>query len=239
MNKHKKSLQEIAGIIKSSQKFFIAGHLKPDGDTIGTALALKSLLARMGKEPHVFSKEPVPSNMLFLPGARDIKIRDKVTGVFDCAIILESVSLERMGSLIELSQADKVINIDHHATFTNFGHVNYIDSTASSSAEQLYIIFKQLNKKPTAAEAECLYAGLVTDTGKFQHSNASPSALAMASELIKAGVKPFRLYDRIYANKTPCSLRLLGLALNSLKISKGGQIACMRITRQMFKNAGA
>jgi bifunctional oligoribonuclease and PAP phosphatase NrnA len=236
-NKHAESLSRIKEIIQKSKTFFIAGHIKPDGDTIGTALALESLLKRMGKKAEIFSREPVPEYFNFLDGARKIKVTDKVKREFDCAIILECVNTERMGDIISLDQAAYVINIDHHAHFNNFGNVNYVEPAASSSAEQVFNLFRYLDLGITAHEAEALYVGLVTDTGKFQQNNTTAPSFEMAQALVEAGVHPSKIYEKIYACKTQSSLKLLGFSLNTLKVTPSGLVSYMEIKQSMYHRA--
>ncbi|MCB4792393.1 MAG: bifunctional oligoribonuclease/PAP phosphatase NrnA [Elusimicrobia bacterium] len=234
-----KEFSLIAKTIKKNKTFFIAGHLNPDGDTIGTALALSSLLTRLGKKPRVYSKDVVPEYLSFLQGAGKIIVADKVKGRFDCAIILECLDMNRMGDLISPGQAKEVINIDHHANFNHFGHVNYIDSSASSSSEIIFHLFRHLKMKLTPQEANALYVGVVTDTGKFQYNNTTSSAVYMASCLIDAGVKPYYIYNKLYSTKTFSSLKLFGLALSGLKKTDSGKIAYIEITKEMYKKSGS
>jgi phosphoesterase RecJ-like protein len=237
MIKHSDELAQIKDVIQRSRTFFIAGHIKPDGDTIGSALALSSLLKRLGKKPEIYSRETVPEYFSFLDGAKKIQVTDKVCKEYDCAIILECVNTERMGDIISLDQASFIINIDHHIHFNNFGTVNYVDPAASSSAELVYNIFKYFDMGITEHEAEALYIGLVTDTGKFQQTNARPPAFEMAAELVKAGVLPSKIYEKIYACKTRSSLKLLGLALNTLKVTPSGLVSYMEIKQAMYRRS--
>lgn len=236
-SKHAETLSRIKETLQKCKTFFIAGHIKPDGDTVGSALALESMLKRMGKKAEIYSRETVPEYFNFLEGARKIKVTDKVKKEFDCAIILECVNTERMGDIISLDQAAFVINIDHHAHFNNFGHINFVEPAASSSAEQVFNIFRYLEMPLTQHEAEALYAGLVTDTGKFQQNNTTEAAFEMAAALVKAGVQPSRIYEKIYACKTLSSLRLLGYSLNTLKVTPSGLVAYMEIKQSMYRRA--
>jgi len=235
MISEKRALSGIISAIKNNTTFFIAGHLKPDGDTVGSALAIQSLLRRLNKKAYIYCGEPIPDYLTFLPGARKITLTDKVNRRFDCAIILECVDFNRMGNLIAPEQAGIIINIDHHSNFNYFGHVNYINPRASSSAEQVFNIFTALKMPLTRKEADALYVGLVTDTGRFQQANTTPRSLAMAAKLLEAGVVPVQMYDRLYATKSLSSLNLLGRALETLKVSHDGRIASMAITRSMFR----
>lgn len=236
---HASTIAAIAAALKKHKSFFIAGHVKPDGDTIGTGLALASLLKRMGKKASVFSRDPIPENLLFMPGIEHITITPRVEKEFDCAVILECADFERMGNLIKPEQVTTILNIDHHAHFNHYGSVNYIDPTASSSAEQVFNVFTHFKELPTPAEATCLYVGLVTDTGKFQHSNTTPSALRMAASLLEAGVKPPVIYDLLYATQPLSALRLLGAALSTLTLHAEGRIATITVTHETYRQTGS
>ena len=239
MTDHDKELSRIIGAIKKSRSFFIAGHTKPDGDTIGASIALSSLLSRLDKNAEVYSKDAVPYYLKFLKGSSNIRTGSKPHRNYDCAIILECSSLERMGSLVTERQAKLFINIDHHRVFETFGDINYIDPKASSSSEQVYRLFKKMNMKFTAAEAEAIYSGAVSDTGRFQFSNTTPFCLSMAADLVKCGVRPEKIFTNLYEKNKLSSLKLLGEALSTLKVSPSGEIAYMEIPNSMFKKAGA
>jgi bifunctional oligoribonuclease and PAP phosphatase NrnA len=234
------TLKAISIAIQKNKTFFVAGHVKPDGDTIGSALALGSLLERLGKKVELYSKEPVPDYLLFLPDVKKIKIKKKVTREFDCSIILECKDLERMGNLITKEQTKSIINIDHHSSFSNFGDINYVNPKASASAEQIFKLFRYLKMPLTPNEAMALYVGLVTDTGMFQQANTTPDSFRMAADLVHEGrLDPTFIYRNIYAVKTPSSLRLLGKALSTLKNSFSGRVAYMAITREAYDETGS
>jgi phosphoesterase RecJ-like protein len=239
MISYTKILQQIIAAIKKNTTFFIAGHQKPDGDTVGSAVALQSLLQRLGKKAYIYTSEPLPGYLTFLPGSKKIHPQKKVARRFDCAIILECVNFERMGDIIAPEQADFVINIDHHAHFNYFGNINFVNPKASSSAEQIFYLFKALKMPLTKYEADALYVGLVTDTGKFQQANTTPAALTMAAALLEAGVVPTKMFDKLYATQSLSSLKLLGCALESLKLSAAGKIASLTITRSVYARTGS
>jgi len=234
-----KVITDILGAIQKCRTFFIAGHTKPDGDTVGTGLALKSFLERLGKKASIYSLEPVPQYLTFLPGARQIKIARQVKGEFDCAIILECIDFERMGNLIKPEQASLVINLDHHSSFSKYGHINYIDPSASSSAELVYNIFNQKKMPISRNEADALYVALVTDTGKFQQTNATSKAFRMAADLVDAGVVPPDIYGELYATQSLPSLCLLGRVLSTLTTCCSGKIAHVEVTRDMYRQTAS
>lgn len=234
-----KKLSDISKIIKQSKTFFIAGHVKPDGDSLGSALALWSMLKRLGKKASVYCADDVPDMLKFLYGAKFVKKRAPKNSSFDCAIILESVNFSRMGDIISPGQAKKIINIDHHSIFTDFGNVNYIVPESSSTAELVLKIFEYLKIKPTKNEADSMYTGLVTDTGRFQHLNSNPESHIAAAQLIKYGVSPNDIFHKVYANSSISSLNLLGFALSELKTIFDGKMAYTIVTKNMLKKSGA
>lgn len=238
----KKDLQKIsaiAKIIKQSKTFFIAGHVKPDGDCLGSALAIRSVLKRMGKKADVYCSDKVPAALEFMPGAKNIKNKAGKSKVFDCAIILESIDFSRMGDIIAPHQAKKIINIDHHSMFTNFGDVNYVVPSSSSTAELVLNIFELMKIKLTAEEAENLYIGILTDTGRFQQLNTTANSHIAAAKLMNAGVMPNKIAQKIYESNSLSSVKLLGCALSEIKMLFGGQMAYIFLTREMFKKSGA
>lgn len=239
VSRDRKELDQIVRILRGSTTFFISGHLKPDGDTVGCSLALASMLKRMGKKVYLFTHDPVPENLSFLRGWSGIRTAEHVARHFDCAIILECSSFDRMGAIIGPRQARSIINIDHHTHVGSFGDVNFIDSQASSSAEQVARLFRFMKLTPTVHEAEALYVGLVTDTGRFQQANASVSAFDTAAWLLECGVKPTRVYEHLYADKTLSSLKLLGLALQTLTLNKTKDVALFEVTLEMYRSSGS
>ncbi|MDR1195359.1 MAG: bifunctional oligoribonuclease/PAP phosphatase NrnA [Endomicrobium sp.] len=234
-----KKLSEISGIIKQSKTFFIAGHVKPDGDSLGCALALWSMLKRAGKKASVYCADGVPDMLKFLHGAKFIRKTAPKNAVFDCAIILESVNFSRMGDIIVPSQAKKIINIDHHSVFTDFGDVNYIVPQSSSTAELVLKIFEYMKIKPSKNEADSLYTGLVTDTGRFQQLNTNCESHIAAAKLINYGVCANDIFNKVYAGNSLASLNLSGLVLSGLQTAFDGKIAYTSITRDMYKKSGA
>ena len=234
-----KVLNAVSSIIKESKTFFIAGHTKPDGDALGSGLALASMLRRMGKKVTHCSIDPVPSDMLFIPQANKIKITNKVKGFFDCAIILESINFERMGDIISPEQAKKVINIDHHLAHNNFGDVNYVVPVSSSVSELVYDVFKNLKMIPTKQEAENLYIGIVTDTGRFQQLNTNSNSHLVTAELLRYGVNSNNLCKKLFSTLELPKIKLYGLALSDIKTAFNNKFIYIKITKEMFERTGS
>jgi len=230
-----KIITRILRTVRENRTFFLAGHEKPDGDTIGSELALASLLRRWKKQADIYNSEPVPKNLRFLPGAEAIRSARRVDKAYDVAIILECSGPERMGNIIDLkSQAKTVINIDHHAHHATFGHINLIDAQASSNSELLYYFFQHAELKLSRDEAMCLYVGLVTDTGRFQQVNTNARSHEVAAGLHRVGIDVSDITRRLYNTRTESSLKLLGRAMGSLRLEFQGRVAVISLTQRDF-----
>ena len=231
--------KRLEDLIVNSETFFLAGHLNPDGDTIGSMLAIASVLKRLGKKVRLFSQDPVPENLRFLPQARSIRSRPPA-GRFDAAILLECSTPARGGNLEPvLKRAGKVVNIDHHKTSELYGDINIVEPHSSSTAEIVYRLFYNMNVNVNRSEASCLYTGIVTDTGRFHFPATSPRTLEVASRLLETGFKFSRVNDLLYATKACEGLKILGRALESLEIRAGGRLAVFTLKTSDFKELGA
>ena len=231
-----KRLEEL---ITGSQTFFMAGHLNPDADTIGSMLAIASVLKRLGKKVRLFSQDPVPENLRFLPHVKSIRSALPRTK-FDAAILLECSVPSRGGALEPvLKRCGKVVNIDHHKTSEFYGDINIVEPHSSSTAEIVYRLFHNMTVNVTRREAACLYTGMVTDTGRFHFPATSPRTLEIASRLLETGFKFSRINDLLYATKAPEALKILGRALESLEPKAGGRLSVLTLTLADFKEFGA
>ena len=236
-----REFKKLEAIIVTGQSFFLAGHLNPDGDTLGSMLAISSVLKRLGKQVYLFSSDPVPENLSFLPHVRSIKVgRLPPKKRFDAAILLECSTPGRGGDLSAvLRHAGKVVNIDHHKTSELYGDVNIVESHSSSTAEIVYRLFYGMNVHVTKTEAACLYVGIVTDTGRFHFPATSPRTLEVASRLLETGFKFSRINDLLYATKSCLALKVLGRALESLELLFAGRVAVITLKNSDFTDFNA
>jgi phosphoesterase RecJ-like protein len=232
-------LGKITQIIKQSETFFIAGHIKPDGDSLGSALALASVLNRLNKKACVYCAEEVPDFLKFLKGSHKVKKSAPKTDMFDCAIILESSDFARMGNIIAPAQAKKIINIDHHLTHSNFGTVNYVSPFSASTAELVFNILEYMKIKLTKSEAESLYTGILTDTGQFQQVNTTPDSHIAAAKLMEYGINVNEICKKVYERTSLAGLKLRGFALCTVKTMFKGQASYIFLTKDMYKKSGA
>jgi len=236
-----REFKKLEEIIVTGKSFFLAGHLNPDGDTLGSMLAISSVLKRLGKKVYLFSSDPVPENLSFLPHAKSIRIgRPPSKKRFDAVILLECSTPTRGGDLSAvLKNAGKVINIDHHKTSEFYGDVNIVESHSSSTAEIVYRLFYSMRVHITKTEAACLYVGIVTDTGRFHFPATSPRTLEVASRLLETGFKFSRINDLLYATKSCQALKVLGRALGSLELLLGGRVAVITLKASDFTDFDA
>ncbi len=234
-------LNKLEKVIEASRTFFLAGHVNPDGDTIGCMLALGSVLKRLGKKVYLYSRDPVPDNLGFLRHVKSIKIARPPKGSFDAAILMECSTPERGGGDIKdvLKRVGTVVNIDHHKTSVAYGGVNVLDMHASSTAEIIYRLLYDMKVELNKTEATALYTGIVTDTGRFHFPATSPRTLDVAARLMQTGFKFSRINDLLYATKAFESLRILGRALESLELLNGGRLAVMTLKHSDFEAFGA
>ena len=236
--KYKSHLAALKSVLKNPKNklFFVAGHQKPDGDTIGGMLALYSLLTRLKKNIKLFSCDSVPSFLEFLPDSEKIKKLKKTDGQFDVAVILECSELYRLGNIINPKKQSKItVSIDHHASEKNWADINWTDSRSSSVSEMIFYLFRSLDLPLTKEEAISLYVGIVTDTHNFTQTNTNAQSHIVACELLRSGVEPPEISKNIYGTKSLNTLRLLSEALRNIKIDSAGKIAYIQITNKDYR----
>ena len=230
-------LSQVVELIENKQKFGITTHIKPDGDGVGSSLGLCWLLQSLGKSAEVIVHGEVPPAYRSLPGAEKIRAVDAIDDEYDAVFVIECSDLERPG----IKGLDDVftVNIDHHATSAHFGTINWIDSTASAVGEMIYNLCKAIGGRITREIAECVYMALVTDTGSFHFSNTTDRTLKVASELVKAGVKPAEVSEAVYNNYPWSRIELMRQVLGTVRRDESGKVASMRQTLKMREIAGA
>ncbi len=224
-------LSQVVELIENKREFAITTHIKPDGDGVGSSLGLYWLLLSLGKQAEVIVHGDVPAAYRSLPGADKIRDVRSIGTRYDAVFIIECSDIHRPG--IAGLESQFTVNIDHHATSEHFGTVNWIDSTASAVGEMIYNLCKAIGGRITKEIAECVYMALVTDTGSFHFSNTSDRTLKVASELIKAGAKPAKIGEAVYANYPWSRIELMRRVLETVKRDASGKIATLRQTIEM------
>ncbi|MCC7307242.1 MAG: bifunctional oligoribonuclease/PAP phosphatase NrnA [Acidobacteria bacterium] len=230
-------LSQVVELIENKQRFGITTHIKPDGDGVGSSLGLCWLLKSLGKSAEVIVHGEIPPAYHSLPGADEIQHVEAVGKTYDAIFVIECSDLERPG--IAGLEDQFTVNIDHHATSEHFGTINWIDSTASAVGEMIYNLCKAIGGRVTKEIAECVYMALVTDTGSFHFSNTTERTLKVASELVKAGVKPAVVSEAVYNNYPWSRIELMRQVLGTVRRDETGRIAFLRQTLKMRESAGA
>lgn len=212
--------------LKNAGQILVVSHVNPDGDAIGSTLAVGLIAQSFGIGVTLVNESPVPEKLAFLPGADRIQLPSQVKERFSVVIAVDAADISRIGECQQLFADDFVlINIDHHATNDQYGTINIIDASAAATVEILHDWAKHLDVPISEQLATVLYAGLLTDTGGFRYSNTSSNVLRIAAALIDAGAASYELADRLLES---ISIRYLGQlkeALNSMQIVLDGKVA--------------
>jgi phosphoesterase RecJ-like protein len=195
------------------------------------------LLRALDKDVEVIMRDPVPHAYRKLPGSSDVRVTPGVDRPYDAVFVIECSDITRPG-LIDLEK-QFVVNIDHHSTTALFGTINWIDSTASAVGEMIYNLCKATGVRVTREIAECVYTALITDTGSFHYSNTTERTFKVASELVRAGVKPAKISEAVFASYPWSKIELLSAVLSTVRRDSTGRIAWMRQTLDMQERAGA
>lgn len=249
MNNYKPVISKILGVVKKRQRFMITGHARPDGDCLGSELALARMLSKMGKSVEIVNCGPVSRELFFMPGIKRIKFYragDRLPNNIDVVFILDSGGLSRLEELEApvrrlLSGENKslLVNIDHHPSNGDFGDINWINPKSSSVGEMMYLLIRQSPVGIDKEMADNLYVSLDTDTGHFCFESTTPFSHLIAADLISRGVKVRDIYKKIYEGKTAGEVGLFVDCLRKTKLALNGKVAWSVLTRQMYRNHGA
>lgn len=204
----------ILEVIRSGERFLVCSHSRPDGDAVGSMLAMGILLESLGKRADLVSADRVPVVYRALPGADKIEKALRVHGLYDAVILLECDGLERT----RLQGLEKFyqINIDHHASGLEFADLNWIDHNAACAGEMVHRLFKAAGVALTKDAATCIYTTVLTDTGGFIYGGTRASTFELARDLTLAGADPIRVAQQVYFSTPMSKLLLLGAALKNL-----------------------
>jgi len=232
-------IQNIVSEIRTSNSFLLTSHESPDGDAIGSTLALASFLRKIGKDVYVHFCDPVPELYAFLPGTENVhsRIPDRD---FDVAFVLDIGELRRAGDVFcRFTRSKKLINLDHHLGCEPFGAYNLIDPDAAATGVLVHRIVSEFGYSFDKETAICLYVSIITDTGSFRYSNSNREAFSIAGEMIGCGINAWDVAEQIYENQPLKRLELLALAINTLEVIKEGLAASLTVTLDMYVKTGA
>jgi phosphoesterase RecJ-like protein len=237
-----KAPEDVLGWLRRGNRFLITSHANPDGDAIGSELGLARIVRSQGKGAVIWNRDATPAIYRPLPGSERIHTGSEPPAGFpdhfDAAIVLECPSLDRTG-LEEALEPLTLINVDHHLGNQHYGKVNWVDSAAPAVGEMVYRLAQGLKVPLGDTTATCLYLTLVTDTGGFRFSNATPSAFEAAAALVREGARPEQVSEWLYESYPLPMMRLLAAMLSTLTLHREGRISTVHISQEMFEQCGA
>jgi len=234
-------LAEVNALIEKHTCFLITSHVDPDGDSLGSQMAIYYSLINRGKTAAIVNQGSIPAKYRFLDPNKIIRFSsERLSFSPEVVIVLECPSLERIGFVKKLIPDSAVlINMDHHNENENYGHVNIADKESSAVAEILFFLFEEGKSEITPEIAKQLYAAISSDTGRFRFGSTTSRSMFVASRLIEKGANPKEIADNLYSGMLPSTIRLLGYTLTSLKIKADGKIGYFTITEENLKKSGA
>ena len=224
----------------AASDILLACHINPDGDTLGSMIALGlALEEHAGKRVTLLSADGIPALYGFLPASDRIETTTERRD-FDLAVVLDAGDLARVGGAREaVLSAPRLIDIDHHVTATAFGDIRLLDATAAATGEIVYDLLLALGAPITLPIAEALLCALLTDTGSFRYRSVTPRTMEIGAALIRAGAVPDRIAEQVFENKPFAAQKLLGRALESSQRSGDGRIVWAHVTQADFAAFGA
>jgi phosphoesterase RecJ-like protein len=231
------NLPRVVDALRSARRVLLTMHRGPDGDALGSALALAVALGEMGREVVVYNPDELPYNFRFLPGADGVSKALPADAAFDVTVATDAGAFDRLGPDVPQGQKrGTLINLDHHITTEPFGDINYVDPHAASVGILAYKIIRGLGHPLSADAAQCIYASILADTGCFRYSSTDPECLRVAAELLEAGVDPWEMTVRVYEQQPLARMRLLADVLETLEVH--GKLATITITNEMVARTG-
>jgi bifunctional oligoribonuclease and PAP phosphatase NrnA len=231
-----RELQQIVDEVHRRRRFVISSHARPDGDSIGSQVAMAFALRALGKSVHIVNRDPAPPPLLQFVGVSDIELAERVTGDFDAAIIMECGDLARTG----VSGLDRffVVNIDHHPGNTAYGAINWFDPSAAACGEMVFDLVRALGVELSKEIATHVYLAILTDTGSFHYSSISPRTFDICRQCLEAGVNPVLVARNVYDSNNMGRLKLFGSVLSAMQLDSTGRIAIVYLDHEMAREAG-
>ncbi len=233
------SVGRILKFVRKHRRFLVSGHVRSDGDALGSQLAFHFALRRMGKRSHVVCDRGVAPEYAFLPGSSGVGgDPSDLRPPYDAVITFDSGGWSRLERIADALGKIFIINIDHHASNERFGDLNWVDAGFSSSGEMAWELIRAAGVKPDRRIATCVYTAMVTDTGRFSFSNTTPETHRRAAQVLGHGVRPEEIHRALFRRKTPAQLRFAAECIRALRLSPDGRVGWITITDEMMKRAG-
>jgi bifunctional oligoribonuclease and PAP phosphatase NrnA len=231
-------LLEIRDAILSRQRFLITSHARPDGDSIGSQLAMAFALEALGKSVRIVNADPAPEHYQEFPGMERIEIAPTVQRPdVDAVIVMECSDLSRTG--VAGLDGQFIINIDHHAGNRMYGAVNWYDLSAAACGEMVFDVIAGLGVPLTTEIATHIYLAILTDTGSFHHSNITPRTFDICRQCVDAGVNPAVMARRVFDSNSFGKLKLIGALLDDMELVDDGRLAVLHLDDEMLRSTGS
>jgi len=226
----------IADEIHRRQRFVLSSHVRPDGDAIGSQLAMAFALWQLGKDVRLVNHDAPPTPMLVFPGVPKIEVASHIEDPGDAVIVMECGELSRTG--VEGFERGFVINIDHHLGNTSYGTLNWFDSSAAACGEMVFDLVRELGVQLTPEIATHVYIAILTDTGSFHYSNISPRTFDICRQCVEAGIDPPAIAGAIYDSNSLGRLKLFGAVLSKMELDTSGHVATVYVDQKLARDCG-
>ena len=238
MKSHSKIVDRILAAIRPHRTFCVVGHVRPDGDCVGSQLAVALALKAEGKRAVCWNEDPIPDKYAFLDPDRLFQkpVRHRQ---FDCVIATDAASFERLGIVGAcVARRKLLVNIDHHASNTRYGDLNWVSGREPSTGELIYRLLRTARWPVTRPIANCLFTAVSTDTGSFQYPSTRPGTLHTSAELVAHGADLAKICDEVYQSYPLSRVRLLKHIYNHFRLTHRNQIAWFWLKQSDFVRAG-
>jgi phosphoesterase RecJ-like protein len=226
----------IAGEIRNRQRFVLSSHVRPDGDAIGSQLAMAFALWQLGKEVRLVNRDQAPAPMMVFPGVSRIEVAGRIDDPGDAVIVMECGDLTRTG--VDGFERGFVINIDHHLGNSNYGALNWFDGTAAACGEMVFELIAELGVPLTPEIATHIYIAILTDTGSFHYSSISPRTFDICRQCVEAGIDPPAIAGAIFDSNSLGRLKLFGAVLRKMELDATGRVATVYVDQKLAKECG-
>ena len=227
---------ELVDRIKHGNRFVVSSHQRPDGDAIGSSMAMALALRAIGKQATVVTDAIPPVFLQPFPEVETMRITPEITDVYDAALIMECSELSRTG--VKGLDRSPVMNIDHHPGNTGYGAINWIDESAAACGEMTFSLITAIGAPLTKAVATHVYLAILTDTGSFHFSHLSPRTYEIAKRCVEAGADPQWIARTHYDSNSLARVRIFGAVMNGMVIVDEGRVALLAITQQTMNDLG-
>ena len=226
----------IADEIRNRRRFVLSSHVRPDGDAIGSQLAMAFALWQLGKEVRLVNHDPPPTPMMVFPGVPKIEVAKRVEDPGDAVIVMECGELSRTG--VEGFDRGFVVNIDHHLGNTGYGTLNWFDTSAAACGEMVFDLVRELGVELTPEIATHVYIAILTDTGSFHYSNISPRTFDICRQCVEAGINPPEIAGALYDSNSLGRLKLFGAVMSKMELDPSGHVATMYVDQKLAGDCG-